>query len=47
MALAAIAIGLAGYQIISGLQQAEMVGRQAELQRQIDEENANKTSIVR
>ena len=40
MALAAIAIGLAGYQIISGLQQAEMVGRQAELQRQIDEENA-------
>ena len=40
MALAAIAIGLAGYQIISGLRQAEMVGRQAELQRQIDEENA-------
>ena len=40
MALAAIAIGLAGYQIISGLQQAEMVGRQMELQRQIDEENA-------
>ena len=40
MAAAALAIGLAGYQIISGFQQAELVGRQMELQRQIDEENA-------
>lgn len=31
---------LAGYQIIAGFQQAEMVGMQAEMQRQIDEFNA-------
>lgn len=31
---------LAGYQIISGFQQAEMVGMQADIQRQIDEFNA-------
>ena len=40
MAVQALAIGLAGFQIISGFQQAELVGRQMELQRQIDEENA-------
>jgi len=36
---------LAGFQIISGLQQAEMVGMQAEIQKQIDDFNAEMADL--